>query len=246
MLALYELINLLPDSCDPALRPKLKALFVFLKESKAMDELAAADKFLDGNKKHFNKLKNKLKEALCTYIITNPSTWVDNEQKAQLDYCYKTFATYKILLASGRRGTAIERTKLLFPKLCQLEIHGLIYMVATDLQFHYSSIELVPKLAKKYAIIVDKQTDYIKAEAIVKRCHNEMGVLCNTRNSFSPTVVKELKKSVQVCLPFLQLGSNTINWFIYNILITRYIVVYDYGKVLKYCDEALNFFLLLF
>ncbi len=242
MLALYELINLLPKSLDPALRPKLKALFVFLKESKRLEEETAAANFLGKNKKHFNKLKNELKDTLCSYIITNPSTWVDSERKALSDHCYKAFATYKILLASGRRQSAIERVKLLFPKLCQLENHGLIYMTALDLQFHYSNIELVPKLSRKYAAIIEEQTELIRAEALVRKCHNEMGVLCNTRSSFSSAIVQELDQSVQLCLPFLALKSVTINRFIYDILVIRYIVVYDYKKVIKYCDEALESF----
>ena len=242
MLALYELMDLLPKTFEPKLRPKLKELFLFLRRSGRMEEQVAAQQFLNGNKSHFNKLKNELKNALCTDIITNPSTWADNEQKLLYDYCYKAFAAYKILLGSSSREAAMERAGALLPKLSTLEIHGLIFIVALDLHFHYSSMKIVPKLAKKYAMIIEEQADFIRVEAIVRICYGKAGMLCNNRSSFPPSVVRELQEMETKCRPYLSLGSTSLNRIIYDIIAVRYIVAYDYENIVKHCDEALDSF----
>ena len=244
MVVLYELIELFPGSFKPDFSNKLTELFAFLSENKGLDEEEAAIKFF-GNRhsqKYFNKLKNKLKSQLTSYLIVNPNVWVDEDYKALQESIYKNFVAYKVLLMSGSRKAAIEIAKGLLPKAKKNELHGLVNIIASDLQFHYSAIDIRPGLAKRYGRMANSQLSIIQAESEVRNCLSKIAITSNSRVSFSPAFLQELREELPKIESYLKLGSNQLNRLIYNIIVTRYVAEYDYENVIGYCNQALNSF----
>lgn len=244
MIALYELINLLPASVALSLSNKENELLHFLRKEKNLSKEEAALQFLGTSKRnrYFNNLKNKLKHEILGYIIVNPSTWVDNEYKAKLDFCYKKFTCYRLLLASGNTAAGIEIAKKLLPKLEEAEIYCLAHATAIDLQVYYSTIGLKSNSQNKYTRIVEEQLKLVQAESTIRSRYSKVTSICNGRNSYTPKMVEEL---IQICTlvePYLSYKSAYLNRFIYNIIIARYAVEYDYKNMLAICDKAIRSF----
>ena len=244
MITLYELIDLFPKSFTPPFSRQLNELFLFLKKNKRLTESEVSKLFFksDQKKKQFNKLKQKLKTQLINHLLVNPPIWADTEQKKLCDTCYKNFTAYKILLTNGNSHSAIELGRKLLPMAQALEFHALVFEIASDLQFNYSSIEIAPGLSKKYGNIANKSAEIIKAEAIIRKYHCQISVICNTRNSFKSTDIEEFKVAANEVEPLLKTGSNKIGRLIYNIIIARHYVAYNYEQVIFYCDQALQYF----
>ncbi len=244
MFALYELVGLLPKSFQPTFSAKLNELFLFLRTRPGLSEKEAAKAFLGSasRSKYFNNLKNALKKQLIGYVVVYPTVWANVKYKRILEGSYKSFATYKILLLTGSRQAAIEIAKSLLVDIQKIELHALIYVVATDLQFHFSGIENSPQKAKMYGKLASLQAEIVKAEAMVRDYHSIAGLICNTRESFTPTMIAQLKDAERNTKPLLRLGSSQLNRLIYNIIISRYIVEYDYVNIIKYSNEALQSF----
>ena len=243
MFALYELIDLLPSDFAPMFSPRINKLCTFLQSQKKMDEKEAAIAYLGEiqRKKYFNKLKNELKKELTRYLIANPS-WIDNEYKALFEDCYRNFATYKIMLLSNKRKAAIELAKSIFANLEKVELYSLLHIVANDLMYHYSSIEVSLEVAKKYESHAAKALDIIRAEALVRQYHSKVCRICNTRESFTPTAIAAFEQAAEHTMPLLQLGVHYMNRLIYTIVVARYTATYDYEQIIKYCNQALASF----
>jgi len=192
-----------------------------LEEKAAQLFLGSADKG-----KYFNKLKNELKRELIYAVISNPTIWIDAGYKTQHNDCYKSFTAYKILLMSGKRKAAIEMAKLLLPKLHSYELYGLINIVATDLRFHYSSMDISKHLAKKYDLLCREQSKMIRIESVVRYYHTE-------------EVINTFREAAKQTLPFLHLKSSYLNRFIYNILLSQFMSQFDYKNIIRTCDEAI-------
>lgn len=244
MSALYELIGLLPRGFVPNFAPRLNKLFLFLLEHQGLEEDEAAMKYLGRTTKlkYFNTLKNDLKKALTRYLIANPSS-ASNENKALYEDCYRSFAAYKMLLLSGKRTIAIPIAEELLAKLQKAELSYLIHIVANDLLVHYSSnSNLSVGLAGKYEKLVEVQRAIVNAESMVRLYHCRVGLVCNTRDGFTEKDVEEFQEAMEHTIPLLKLENHHLNRLIYNIVVARYIVAYDYKSILKYCDEALTSF----
>lgn len=240
MLALYELLDLLPNEMPSVFAPRLNKLLTFLKQHPRMTKRQCTEQYLGDIKreKYFNKLKNELKQALIRYLIANPSR-SDNKHKALIENCYRDFATYKILLVNSKREVAIEKARTLLPKVQIIELHDLAHTLANDLLFHYSSIDISPGLVKKYGKIREKELEFIKVESFVRGYHSKVGLICNTKDSFTPAIVKDLIEAIEHTQPLLHLGKHHINRLIYLMIIARYVAEYDYENILNYCEEAL-------
>ncbi len=246
MIQVYELITLLPTGYTPVFAPRLNKLLRFLKEHKELrdaEDKEMAKLYLQNGKKvkYFNKLKNELKAALSRYLIANPS-WADNRNKALIENCYRTFATYKLFLLNGKRNVAIASAKNLLSKLVELDLHSMAHTVANDLHYHFSSIDPISRSAKKYEKIAGIQLEMIKAEALVRKYNSRLGFICNTRESYSPSVLAEFREAVEHTLPLLRINSHHIRRLTYSIVVARYVAEYDYLNIEKYCNEALQSF----
>lgn len=245
MVALYELMDILPDSFVPNFTERQNELFVFLKDhKKQLSEREAAAQFLKSfsRKQYFNKLKNGLKQAIIEHIMLNPSLWRSASYKAIYEDCYTSFAAYKILLMNGKRRAAMEMAKTLLKKLQKIELHSLIYTVAMDLSFYYASVNGSPSLVEKYTGIMQSQMEILQAESIVRACHNKMCLTQTKRESYNDQSIETLKDIAEQVRPFLKLNSYYLNRFIYNIIIYSYLTVFDYRKVIELSDEALSRF----
>ncbi len=241
MYALYELIDLLPVSFEPCFSNRLNELFLFLRNQKSrLSEKEALMGFLgDADRlKYFNKLKNRLKREIIDFIIANPAVWATTENKATHDECYRNFNAYKVLTLNGKRKAAVDIAKPLLPKLRTVELHELSLIVANDLASYYSSVVASPGLSKKYSLIADKQLEIINAAAVVRRYRNRISILRNTRESFSPAMIEEFKEATTATQDYLKLGSLALNRFIYDIILSRYSVVFDYDNIIHYTDQA--------
>ncbi len=244
MKGLYELMEHLPESFSPNFQNRLNQLFLFLQRSeKKFSEKEAAQKFLKNTKrdKYFNELKTKLKKALTRYLIAYPSI---SEDKRRILYeeCYQNFVYYKTFLGRGKREVAIEIAQELLPKLTSAELYSLAHIVSQDLYFHYSTMDYSRGLSVKYKKLTELNLGIVKAESLVRMYHSRVGYICNSRDSYPPTIIAEFIEAVEHTAPLLQLGYHQINRLIYTIIVSRYIVVYDYENIIKYCDEALATF----
>ncbi len=243
MLAIYELIGLLPKSFNPVFSERLNDLYNFLKKERLTEE-EASQKFLksDQRKKYFNKLKNKLKTALINHLMVNPPIWADSKQKELFDSCHKDFVAYKILLTAGKRTAANDMAKKLLLKAFELESYEIVYMIAGDLEYHYSAIEVSISTARRHARMADMYLELINAERLLKRHLNRVMQIYNTKNTFTATNIAVLEEATSNVLPLLKLSSPKLNRLIYNTVIARYYATYDYCQVKKYCDQALASF----
>ena len=243
MVTLYELIEVLPDSYEPTFSTRVNELFFFLRnQSRKLSDQQAAENFLGGTlaRKYFSKIKNELKRELVKFIIANPYVWGGFAHRRQHESCFKKFSAYKILLINEKRKAAIEIAKNLLPQLKKFELHGLIYLLAIDLRFHHSAMEGSSIEMKKYDRLVQKELEFLKVEAMVRSYHSKIALIQNTRSSYTPLMIEELKEARENVLPFLKLGSHYLNRFIYNIVICTYRAELDYSSIIKYCDEALK------
>ena len=242
MVALYELMEIIPTSTDLRLSNRLEILYTFLREhDKKMKEKEACERFLGSisKKKQFNRLKNELKRELVERIISNPLLWETDNYKSEYKTCYKRFAAYKVLLLSGKRTAAIETARSLLTLLEEYDLYSLIYTVATDLRFHYASMDISVPLATHYDKLCKEYLALIHAEAFIRKRHSKVAIIRHTRKSYTSSVIEEFEKITQEVLPCLQLNSHYLNRFIYNIILCRYISIFDYKTVIKYCDQAL-------
>lgn len=241
---LYELIDLFPASYMPTLSDRLSDLFSFLKMEKGLTQEKAAERFLgmNYNVDYFNKLKNKLKRNLVHQLMIQPAVWANTAEKELCDLCHKEFTMYKILLASGRRKAAIELAHTLLKNARKIELKEIIYIIAYDLEYHYSANKGSIEQIRKYSKLADRQLKIIQSERIIRKAYAETTFLFNTKNSFPPTVINTFKKHAKQVLVFKKLKSQKLNRLIYDIIIMRYYVEYDYPNVIKYCNQALRSF----
>lgn len=243
MLPLYELISLLPSNAVVHLPPRLANLLAFLKSHTGLTKAQGAEQYLGDIKKkaYFGKLVYELKKALIRHIVATASL-AKNSHKAMIEDCHRNMAIYKMLLLNNKREAAIEIAEALLPALRKLELHSLAHTVANDLLFHYSVMDTSVGLSKKYTAIAAKELELVKAEAMVRAYHSRVGLLCNTRESFTTSIVEEVTKAAEHSVPLLRLGSHHLTRLIYTIVMSRYIIVYEYENVIKTCDEALSSF----
>lgn len=240
MLALYELLGSLPTGFVPPFAPRHNKLCLFLLGEEKMDEEETMMKYFKDRtrKKYFNNLKNELKKVLTRYFIAYPPV-SDDGRRAIYEECYQNFTYYKTYLGRGKRNVAIEIAQELLPKLVDTELFSLAHIVSHDLYFHYSTIDYSRGLAQKYKKLAEVNFEIIKAESLVRMYHSRIGYICNSRDSYPPNIVAEFVEAVEHTLPLLRLGYHQINRLIYTILVSRYIVVYDYEKIISSCDKAL-------
>ncbi len=239
----YRLIDLLPPTFEPNFAPRLNRLFLFLKENRGLSENEACVQHLKSidRKKYFNKMKIQLRSQLGHSLLASPSS-PDNMHRTAYEDCYKDFAVYKTLLMSGKREEGIEIAKNLIPRLKKLEIHTLLHLVANDLLFHYSSIDDGSRHIKKYERLATRQLEIVHAESVIRKYHSRVGLIGNTRVSFTPSIIKEFREAAEATLPYLRFGSASLNRLIYSIVVARYVAEYDNDSVIRYCDEALASF----
>ena len=194
MVALYELMEVLPDSFEPTFTNRVNELFCFLRNQKGkLSNIQAVESFLGGtlNNKYFSKIKNELKRQLVKYIIANPDVWMEVTRRGTYESCHKKFTAYKILLMNGKREAAIEIAKNLLPNLRKLELYGLTYQVATDLRFHHSTMDVSSNEVRKYDRLAQKQLGYLKAEAIVRSYYSGIALIHSTKASFTEPISVE-------------------------------------------------------
>ncbi|MEL6637378.1 MAG: hypothetical protein AAFW73_05720 [Bacteroidota bacterium] len=241
MYALYELIDLLPASFEPCFSNRLNELFVYLRsQKKRISEKEALLGFLgDADRvKYFNKLKNRLKREIINYVLVHPAVWVNTDYKAIYDECYRNFTAYKVLLMNGRGKAAIEIAKPLLPKLREVELHELSLVVANDLAFYYAAQSTSPGLSKKYHTIAERQLEIINAGSVVRQYRNQISILRNTRESFSAANIAEFQEAAEATEGYLELGSLFLNRYIYDIILARYSVEFDYDNIIRYVTQA--------
>ncbi|MEO0778378.1 MAG: hypothetical protein AAF146_17555, partial [Bacteroidota bacterium] len=241
MYLIYELIDLYPPEFEPIFAPRLNRLFLFLREHPGLSEPEACIQFLGDAEqgKYFNKMKTQLRAQLGHFLIAWPSS-PDKRYKTVFYDCYKDFTVYKLFLLQSKRTLAIEIAKSLVPRLEKLEIHSLLYQVAQDLFMHHAVITGSSRSMRKYERMAEKQLEIVRAESMVRLYYGRIGFICNTRDSFTPSVVREVQEAAEHVTPLLRLGSSQLNRFIYSIIVTRYVVTYDNKNIVKYCNEALN------
>lgn len=244
MNSLYELINLLPSTFKPMFSKQLNELFFFLKKNQRLNEEEVRRQFFktDQRVKQFNKLKHKLKKQLINHLMVNPTVWADTAKKELCDTFFKDFTAYKILLTSGKTVTAMEIGNKLLLVARKLEFHALVFEIASDLQFYYSSIKLALRLSKKYGKIAKESSQLVSAEAIVRSHHSQVSFLCNAKASFSASAIETCKIAAREVIPFLNLGSQKLGRLIYNIVVARYYATQEYQEIINWCDKALNYF----
>jgi len=244
MFTLYGLIKLLPKSFVPNFAPRHNKLYLFLSKHKNLDKRQAVLQYLgDYNRiKYFNKLIFELKTELTRYLIANPSWMKQHLDLAMYEECYRTYSSYKILLLNGERKAAIELARGLIQKLEKTELHAMIHIVANDLLFHYSCVEVSLEIQKKYSQLAKEQLEIINIEAEVRLYHSMIGFYANTKGSFTTKMINYFIETSEKSLLLLRPKLHHINRLIYSIVISRYFVVYDYEQVIKYCDEALDSF----
>lgn len=238
--ALYELMALLPSGFKPAFTPKLNELYYFLATTEQLTPREAASQFLGSEQKlkYFNKLRRELRTAIMRYVVANPS-WVDNKNKALIEDCYRSFASYKILLLSNRRKVAIRMAENLLKDLKKVELHSMLHTVVQDLLVHYSTVDVSPKLVKKYKQMAKEHAEIIQIESIVRINHSQVVMYCNSRVSYTSKIVEKFIELDEQTWIFRRKGLHHINRLIYTVKVFRYMVVYDYEKIIKYCDEVL-------
>ena len=93
-----------------------------------------------------------------------------------------------------------------------------------------------------YSAIAAKERELANAESLIRSYHSRVGFLCNKREGFPAHIVEEITEAANQTMPLLRLGSHHLSRLIYTIIISRYIVVYDYQRIIQYCDEALDSF----
>lgn len=240
MVALYELMDLLPSGFEPNITPRLDEFYTFLTKQEKLTPLEAAEKYLGTatKVKYLNKLKRRLKAALSRYIVAYPST-TENKNIAFCEDCYRDFTIYKVLLIKGQRETGINIAENLLPRLEAIQLHNLTHVVANDLMIHYASIDVKPKLVKKYQEIAHLQSDLADIEAKVKYHFSNVVRYCNTKVSFTPKIVEAFIHATEETWPLLSPSLHHINRWIYTIRIFRFYSEYDYPNIISCCDLAL-------
>ncbi len=243
MIAVYELLDLLPAKFTPTFAPRLNALCEFLMNHERMSQVQAAECYLGDRRriKYFNTLKNDLKKALIRYFIVNPSL-AEGSGKALIEDCYRQFTAYKILLLGGKRIAAIELATTLLARLKVVEIFSLSYEICRDLFNHYSNFDSNLSKSKKYEHLMQFYLKQMEIETHVLNYHNRVTLLCNTREAFNPQHIAYFNEAMKATEPSLELGSTLLNRYIYNIITICYSATSDHEMVLYYCDEALKSF----
>lgn len=240
MVALYELMDILPSGFEPKFTPRLDEFYLFLAKHKKLTPIEAAEKYLGTSRKvkYLNKLKRRLKTALTRYIVAYPST-TENKDIAFCEDCYRDFTIYKVLLIKGQRGTGIDLAENLLPRLETIQLHNLIHVVANDLMIHYASFDIKPKLISKYQDLAKSHLELISIEAKVKFHFSNVVRYCNSRVSFTPRIVKKFIEATEATWPLITPNLYHINRWIYTIKIFRSYAEYDYSSIIRYCDLAL-------
>lgn len=244
MLVIYELIDLFPENFSPHFAPRLKQLFQLLQREKKLSRTEAAEKLLgaDANMHYFNKLRVKLKQRLVDYLMIQPPAWANNKEKVLCDRVYKEFTSYKILLAGGQRSAAIALAESLILHAKRLELYEILYMIYTDLEYHYSVINLNLKKSKFHRKKINHYLSLITTECKIRYFYSKINQIYNVRNSYSSADKKSFKEAIKEVYAFRKLNSSKLNRLIYNILIMKYYTEYDYPKILSTCNEALQSF----
>ncbi len=241
MYALYELMDLLPSGFIPDFASRLNKLYAFLKKNEPMGRRAAAEKYLGtaDKVKYFDKLRLELTTALNRYHIASPS-WASNPDKALYEECYRKFAMYRILLLNSKRKAGIRIAEKLLPDLQKIELHAFAQIVTNDLLIHYSTFEIKPKRVQKYTELIQNQLELIELEAKVRKHYSYAVMLCNDKASYNSKIVETLIKATDATWHLLHPELHYVNRLIYAIKIYRYIVVFDYKNIIKYCNKALS------
>ncbi|MEM1321292.1 MAG: hypothetical protein AAGG75_13640 [Bacteroidota bacterium] len=243
MLVLYELINMLPLSFEPTFSKRLNDLFFLLKKEKLTEAEAAARLIGDNlSRKYFNKIKNDLRKALVNYIMVYPSTWADTKQKQLCDHCYKNFTIYKTLLLSGQRTAAIEIASSILTKAISAELFEVAYTIASDLEYHYSAINIKTSAVRKYTQLANQFLQLVDQERIVRYQHNRIKQIHLSSKSITAADITSFEEAIEVVSPLIQLNSPKLNRLIYDIIVMRYYATYHYAPIVHYCDEAIATF----
>ncbi len=238
---LYELVELLPASYQVPFTLKLKELYQLLREKRYTEE-ELREVFCPQSKHYFNKLKSQLKKALLNCIIANPPVWADSPQKELMDTCLKEFAIYKVLIANSSRVAGIQLATQLLAKAQRLEQFDLVWIISSDLEYHYSVSEIKTVKAKRYAQISDKYLELMNAEKLIRRYYGKVMQICSLKSKRSTKDMNLLQEANINTLPLLALKSSKLDRVIYNIIIGKYYAEHDYPRVIEYSNKALQSF----
>ncbi|HMN89554.1 MAG TPA: hypothetical protein PKD70_08265 [Saprospiraceae bacterium] len=190
------------------------------------------------------RLKNKLKERLIDTLF-----FIDTNQKSFSDYnkayfnCYKDLNAIKILLGRSARRAAIPMAEKALRKAQEYEITDAVVMLATELRYHYGTIEGDIKKFEFYNNVLNKYMELMQIENQADEYYSRIRMHFAKAKGSKPELLRDSDKYLHHMQDILsKYDSYKLNFLYFLIYATHHELSYEYDKLLEISEKALDYF----
>lgn len=225
----------------------LNRLYFGISNDEFSDDDDAAETLFQNEKyrwEYYTRLKRQLKERLYNTLffidVSKPS--YSDLQKAYYS-CYKDSTVVKILLSKNNRQGAIPLAIKTLKSAKKFEFTDIVISLSKELRMHFGIIIGDKRKFNHYNKEVKTYTEIYLAELQAEEYYSEVIVNFVNSSAYQKEVIRLADKMAkELIISAKKLNSYWLNYLTYLILVLRYEIANDYENVLKFCQEALDYF----
>ena len=212
----------------------------FKEEEEAIEELFGNNKHRD---QYFREAKIKLQNRLINSLIClKPESHYTASQKALLEN-YRNFAGIKILLAQGKKKSAIKIAQSTIKDCIKYQLTELVLGLAKELQLFYGSIKGDYRNFRKYSNLVKQYSQIARAEETAQFYYCDISFSITNTKSISPELIQKAKEYTQeLQLLVEQHQSYWLNLYAFNVMVFYHQSIKDFTGIIDTCHSAIRYF----
>jgi hypothetical protein len=221
---------------------KAEALYHLIRQHDSIGNEEARKYLFEGKKNKKNLLsrtKNKLNERLINSLLVLQQE-DDNSYKNAFIKAHKELAACRILRVEGKRKAFVQIAEKLIKKAIANDLTEIVYALAKELRFQYSSIYPKPKKAQKYGALVRQYHNFLDIEDQIEQLYCQFILLIKKRKDFTPEHIKKAQSWMEVAGKLLE--QRKTYWTVLqvsNIRAYYYQMLNDHRQTARACMEAL-------
>jgi hypothetical protein len=224
---------------------KAEALYHLIRQQEGINNKEARQHLFEGKKNKKNLLsrtKHKLNERLINSLLVIQQE-DDNSYKSAFIKAHKELAVCRILRVEGKRKAFVQTAEKLIKRAIANDFTEIVYALAKELRFQYSSIYPKQTKAQKYGTLVRKYRDLLDIEDQIEQLYCQFILLIKKRKNFTSEHLKQAKSWMEAAGQLLE--QRKTYWTVLqvsNIRAFYYQMLNDHRRTAQACMEALETF----
>lgn len=222
---------------------KAEDLYHFIRIHEDIGNEEAKQHLFGGKKNKKNLLsrtKSKLNERLINSLLVIQHE-EDNSYKNAFINAHKELAVCRILRVEGKRKAFVQVAEKLIQKAIIHDFTEIVYALAKELRFHYSSINPKQGKAQKYGKLVQEYREFLDIEDQVEQIYCQFILQIKKRKNFNAEHIELARLRMEASMKLLE--QRKTYWTVIQVSNIRaffYQMLNDHQQTAIACREALE------